>query len=368
MKVLHIASGDLWAGAEKQLYTLLLALRQSGQHQVMAIIFNPGTLADKIREAGIPLQVLDESRENGLQLTRAVNQYVTEKRPDLIHSHRLKENIIGGLVATRHGIPSVRTLHGASEHGFGAFNIRKRVLHDLDYLCGRFLQKKIIAVSAPLARQLSSKYPPSKVCLIHNGLDLEQIGNNVKPKFQQPLKIGIVGRLVPVKRVDLFLEITATVLANTSLEPKPRFRVIGDGPLRGELEQRADELELAGQLEFIGHVDNAEAQIAQLDVLVLCSDHEGLPMVALESMKHKTLVLTHAIGGLPQLLDDGRCGYLVDKQAASSFAEAIHTIANDCDGMRARTEIARQRLQDHYSSQAMAQDHINLYLQLIAPA
>ena len=53
MKVLHIASGDLWAGAEKQLYTLLLALRQSGQHQVMAIILNPGTLADKIREAGI---------------------------------------------------------------------------------------------------------------------------------------------------------------------------------------------------------------------------------------------------------------------------------------------------------------------------
>jgi glycosyltransferase involved in cell wall biosynthesis len=333
----------------------------------MAIILNPGTLADKIREAGIALEVLDESRENVFQLTRAVNQYVTANRPDLIHCHRLKENIIGGLVAARHGIPSVRTLHGASEHGFGAFNIRKRVLHDIDYLCGRFLQKKIIAVSEPLARQLCSKYPPPKVCLIHNGLDLGHASSHVDSKFQQPLRIGIVGRLVPVKRVDIFLEVAAAVLANASLEQKPDFQVIGDGPLRAQLEKRADELELNGQLEFVGHVDNAEEQIAQLDVLVLCSDHEGLPMVALESMKHKTLVLTHPIGGLPQLLDDGRCGYLVEKQAASSFVEAIHAIANDGDGMRNRTDMARQRLEDHYSSEAMARDHIDLYQQLIAP-
>ena len=364
MKILHIASGDLWAGAEKQLYTLLLALRQPGQIDVMAIILNPGTLADKIREAGISVLVLDESCQNVYQLIKAVNQTVTESRPDIIHTHRLKENIIGGLVAARYKIPSVRTLHGSSEHSFGAMNIRKRILQDLDYFSGRWLQEKIVAVSEPLADELRGQYPPSKVCVIHNGLDLAHNSTRDGNKFRDPLTIGIVGRLVPVKRVDLFLEIAQSVLSLPSGAAKPVFRVIGDGPLRSEMEGLADRLGIADQVNFMGHIDNAELAIAQLDVLLLCSDHEGLPMVALEAMKHNTLVLTYPMGGLPQLLDQGQCGYLVEKQAGSLFVDAITNIIDDKAGMLARTSLARQQLQDNYSAEAMAQSHIDMYQKL----
>ena len=366
MKVLHIASGDLWAGAEKQLYTLLLALRQSGQIDVEAIILNPGTLADKIREAGITVQVLDESRNNVLQLIKAVNQTVVESQPDIIHTHRLKENIIGSLVATRHGITSIRTLHGSSEHSYGAMNVRKRILYDIDYFSGRWLQKKIVAVSEPLAEELRGKYPPSKICVIHNGLDLAQSPPGANSKFQDPLKIGIVGRLVPVKRVDLFLEIAQAVFSQQPAATRPVFRVIGDGPLRSEMEDLADTLGIADQVNFMGHIDNAEQAIAQLDVLVLCSDHEGLPMVALEAMKQRTLVLTHPMGGLPQLLEQGRCGYLIEKQAVSPFIDAINNIIDDKTGMSERTSLAQQRLQDGYSAKAMAQGHMDVYQELVA--
>jgi glycosyltransferase involved in cell wall biosynthesis len=365
MKILHIASGDLWAGAEKQLYTLLLALRRSPRIGVIAIILNPGTLANKIREAGINILVLDESRQNVFQLTKAVNRAVVEDPPDIIHTHRLKENIIGSLVATKHKIPSIRTQHGSNEHSFGAMNIRKRILHDIDYFSGRWLQKKIVAVSEPLAVELGGNYPPSKVCVIHNGLDLTLSFVGEDNKLQDPLTIGIVGRLAPVKRVDLFLEIAQSVLSQQPAAAKPVFRVIGDGPLRSEMERLADTLGIAGHVDFLGHIDNAEQAIAQLDVLVLCSDHEGLPMVALEAMKHKTLVLTHPMGGLPQLLGHGRCGYLVENQEVNPFVNAINTIIDDKDSMSRRTSLALQQLQDSYSAEAMTQGYIDVYRELV---
>ncbi len=114
MKVLHIASGDLWAGAEKALYTLVLALQQSSQVGVSAVILNPGALAEKPRDAGVELLVLDESCQNTKQLIVSVSQWVARTQPDIIHTHRTKENIIGSLVGARHRIPSVRTQHGAS--------------------------------------------------------------------------------------------------------------------------------------------------------------------------------------------------------------------------------------------------------------
>jgi glycosyltransferase involved in cell wall biosynthesis len=175
----------------------------------------------------------------------------------------------------------------------------------------------------------------------------------------------MVGRLVPVKRVDIFLRIAQAVLTQQRLKASPVFQVIGDGPLRQSLENLAADLGIAEQVSFVGHVDNAEQHIAELDVLVLCSDHEGLPMVALEAMKTCTAVLTHPIGGLPRLLDGGRCGYLVASQQPALFVDAIATMLSDRQDMVIRTELARQRLLDHYSSSAMARRHSELYQRLL---
>lgn len=366
MKVLHIASGDLWAGAEKALYSLAIALQQSNQARVAAVILNPGALAEHLRSADVELLVLDESTQNIVQLTRAISEWVTKIRPDIIHTHRSKENIIGGLVAARHRIPSVRTQHGANEHAFGALNLRKRLIHDADYFAGKLLQQKIIAVSEPLAAELRGRYGPGKVCVIANGIEPGEAPLNLRDKFQPPLKIGIVGRLVPVKRVDFFLQIAQKVLEKLPCESRPRFRVIGDGPLRQELEQLTTELGIDDEVTFVGHVDSAEPHIGALDVLVICSDHEGLPMVALEAMKHHTLIVTHRIGGLPGLLGHGRCGYVLDTQSVDKFAEALNNIISHPAGSVKLTELARQQLQDHYSAHAMALQHLQIYQQATA--
>ncbi len=366
MKVLHIASGDLWAGAEKALYTLILALQQSSQVRIAAVILNPGALAEKLRDADVELLVLDESRQNTLQLMHSVSLWVEKTRPDIIHTHRSKENIIGSLVGTRHRIPSVRTQHGASEHSFSALNLRKRAIHDIDFLSGRLLQRSIIAVSAPLAAELRKSFGTKKVCVIANGIDTGPDEWDQEDKFRPPLAIGIVGRLAPVKRVDLFLRIAARVLSSPNTASKACFRIIGDGPLRPALTELATELGIDDQLTFEGHVDNAEAHIADLDILVICSDHEGLPMVALEAMKHRTLIVTHRIGGLPELLGDGEFGCVLDRQQIESFAGALEDIIRQPEAAARKAELARHQLQKHFSSSAMARGHLELYRQTLA--
>lgn len=358
MKVVHIASGDLWAGAEKQLLSLACALRSQAETDVYAVILNPGTLAERLIAAGIPTLVLDERRLDALSLLRALIAHLRELRPALVHTHRTKENILGGLAAAMVGALSLRTQHGGQEHPRSWHDLRRQVLYAADYLSGRLLQKKIIAVSSALGHELGELYGRDRVVTINNGIDP---GPTPLPKSwhsSHAWSIGIVGRLVPVKRVDIFLQIAAQLAALTPA--RVSFRVIGDGPLRDTLRAQANQLKDRVDLTFCGHLDDAETAIAALDMLVICSDHEGLPMVALEAMKAGTIVVTHRIGGLPELLEGG-CGVLCEQQEPSAFAVAINHLLGEPDTAVRTSRQARQRLEDHYSAAAMARQYRALY-------
>lgn len=359
MKVVHIASGDLWAGAEKQLLSLACALRELPDTQVEAIILNPGTLADRLAASGIPTTVLDERMLGGGQLLRKLVEQLRQSRPDLVHTHRVKENILGAIAARLVGVPSLRTQHGAQEHPAAWHDVRRQILGAADFVVGRLLQCRIVAVSTPLAQSLSAKFGGARIVTIPNGIEP---GNRppAKPSHRPHWKIGIVGRLMPVKRVDLFLQIAAQMAASHP-EANLHFRVIGDGPLRGELEQQATALPEGIDLVFCGHIDDAESAIAELDLLVICSDHEGLPMVALEAMKAGTVVVTHAIGGLPELLDNGHSGALAGAHSVSAFAKTIGELVTQPAQTAALAEKARTRLEENYSSAAMARAYRTLY-------
>ena len=102
---LHIASGDLWAGAEVQLYTLVKALKQKLNVPVSVILLNHGVLENKLQQAGINVTVIDESKINSGKILRYLYTAIKSLQPDVIHTHRVKENILGGIAARACGIP-----------------------------------------------------------------------------------------------------------------------------------------------------------------------------------------------------------------------------------------------------------------------
>ncbi|MFW2438942.1 MAG: glycosyltransferase [Arenicellales bacterium] len=117
LKVMHVASGDLWAGAEVQLSTLARALHAMPDTSVSVILLNYGRLEQELKKSGINVIVLDESKLNGFQILYRIAQIIRKQKPGIVHTHRLKENILGSIAA--HSVSrtvSMRTVHGAPEH------------------------------------------------------------------------------------------------------------------------------------------------------------------------------------------------------------------------------------------------------------
>ena len=358
MNIVHIASGDLWAGAEKQLYTLLCELLK---HDVSlsAIVLNPGELADRLIAAGVDTLVLDESRDGFFTLLRKVHTFLRTSNADIVHTHRIKENMLGALGAKTMGAKTVCTRHGAQEHGIETLDIRRQILHWLNQALDRYVHSCIIVVAEHMLEKADSGKFKNKLVLIPNGIPLPA---NVQLSFPRGKQwaIGMVGRLVPVKRVDIFIEMAKQLAGKFDCAEGLEFRIIGDGPLRQELEKMVADFQLASSVKFLGHVSNAEDEISKLDMLVICSDHEGLPMVALEAMAAGTLVIANAVGGLTPLLSNG-CGYLIESQEPSRFSQTINKIIVEPEIAAHTNELAREKIESVFSSQSMATKYLCVY-------
>jgi glycosyltransferase involved in cell wall biosynthesis len=327
LRVLHIASGDLWAGAEVQAFTLISHLAQLPDTEIAVVLMNDQMLANRLRSVGIPVFVLDELSTNFLGIFVKLRGVLRNWQPDIVHTHRQKENILGSLANRSYrNVPSVRTVHGARETSAGAgwTAVRHRAVIDLDHWCGGVLQQRIIAVSKELARKLAHDFAAERIVLIENGVDVEAVRSETgiaefRAAEPDATHVGIAGRLVDVKRVDLFLEVAALLLRECP-ERRWSFHVFGDGPKRQCLEDFSKRLRLGDKIIFHGHRQDIETCVGGLDALVICSDHEGMPMISLEAAALGVPTVAHAVGGLVEVVPEE---FLVSRHDVGGYRDGI---------------------------------------------
>jgi glycosyltransferase involved in cell wall biosynthesis len=369
--VLHFASGDLWAGAEAQLFTLARKLADNPDISVEVVLLNHGRLEQNLRRAGVSVTVIDEATTGPLMILVQLTRIIQHSGARILHTHRTKENILGsiaGLLAG--GVPSIRTVHGAPEHKPSLKQAHKYLVNVLDNICARFLQKSIVAVSNDLVSRLDGTLPRGKLCVIENGIDPTEFAaqkqsrqNRINDR-QGAVKIGIAGRLVPVKRVDLFLR-TVHYMKNNHPELSASYHIYGDGPLRVQLEQSSRELGVSHLVHFEGHRPEICTELASLDILMMTSDHEGTPMVLLEALALGVPVIAHSTGGIIEVLDHGKCGILVDDHTACGYASQLAEIMDSSDryAMRGQQAICRH-LDTRFSATRNAEQYLSLYKKL----
>lgn len=327
LKILHIISGDLWAGAEVQAYTLLTSLKD--RCELYVVLMNDGELAQKLQSSGINTQIIDERQISGIGITLKLIAIIKTVRPDLIHTHRQKENILASLanlaasILPRKRIKSIRTTHGAPE-----FNSKglKRIIIWLDQILGKYAQDAVIAVSGDLANKLANTFSEQHIHTIENGIDSDSLNKliparDIRAQAEDHIHIGIVGRLEPVKRIDLFIQ-TANQLLRQNQKHKLMFHVIGDGKLKNDLMAMAQQLNINEAIVFHGHRTDATAAIAALDIVVMCSDHEGTPMTALETLALGKPLVAHNVGGLSEILAE-HPKLLVDDHSAEGYSACL---------------------------------------------
>lgn len=365
LKIIHIVSGDLWAGAEVQVFQLCCALNSWTGVEVSAITFNAGLLETRLRQALIPVHVIDETKQSPLSMVRAIIRILRQEQPAVIHTHGQKENILGTIAALAARVPkSVRTVHGNSENHFSLRHLHKPILNVIDMLAGRFCQDSVVAVSEQLKLKLDSVFP-GKVLKINNFIDIEKLRSeyplNQPKQPREPFHIGLVGRLVPVKRADLFIDSLETLRREYGLEFKAS--IIGDGPLKPHLMDQVRRYGLIDSIDFLGFLDPVYPALAALDLLVITSDHEGLPMIVIEAQALEVPILAHAIGGIPDALADGHAGNLVTDHSAKGYAGAIAELV--MSGSANKTlEFALEHAKAEFGWQANSDRYLKLYTSL----
>ena len=360
LKVLHIISGDLWAGAEVQAFTLLTELKARCELQVATM--NKGDLAERLQQSGINVKIFDEQFTNSLTITLGLIKLIREFQPDIVHTHRQKENILGSLANIlahwpwRKRAASLRTLHGAPE--FQPKGIKKFQLA-IDRWSGNHLQDAVISVSTDLSRKITRLYDANKVHTIKNGIDLKALNNcspaaDIREMAPEAIHIGIVGRLEPVKRVDIFIKMAA-LLSVSAPDQKLFFHIIGEGNLRQQLEVLARDLNLANLL-FHGHRSDSRNAIAALDAVIMCSDHEGTPMSALETIGLGKALIAHSVGGLTEVLSEYP-ELLVREHTPEAYARCL---------MQQLQKPTLPQLSQDYSSEYNSTNTYKLYQALVA--
>jgi glycosyltransferase involved in cell wall biosynthesis len=269
-----------------------------------------------------------------------------ELRPDVVATHTAKAGFVGRVAARLAGAPVVvHTFHGHVFHGYFS-PAKTRLFLMLERLTAR-LSDTIIVLTPRQRDELVQTYhiaPASKFRVIGAGLDLARFAAMPRKNgtFRQawgvvesaPL-ITIVGRLTPVKNHALFLQ--AAAIVRQSL-PEARFAIVGDGELRAELEAQVDALGLRDAVFFTGWQKDVAPVVADSDVLVISSVNEGTPLTVIEAMAAGCPAVCTAVGGVPDLLQNGELGALVPSGDADALAGAILRVIQsppNADGLRA---------------------------------
>lgn len=157
--VTHVISGDLWAGAEVQVYNLCRALQASDEVAPTVVTFNEGILYNKLSELGIPVSLADETKLGPLAIARSIAAHCREQGTKIVHTHGFKENVLGilGKELARVQI-SVRTVHGNPETAFSLKHPHKWLVQKLDTFLGHTRQHAVIAVSTQLEETLKRMF------------------------------------------------------------------------------------------------------------------------------------------------------------------------------------------------------------------
>jgi len=368
MRICHVMTADLWAGAEVQVATTLSYLAQRSDVGATAVLFNDGRLADELRQLGIDVTVIDETQHNSVDIVLFLSRLFIEQRIDLVHTHRYKDTVLGAMAAKLAGVPHViRTMHGLREPMTGWNRFKFGVYERLDTMMLRWCADRVIAVSNRMAGALMlNGYRSSRVTTIHNGIQLGKVITRRSPEEMQrelgvngaTIVIGTAGRLAPVKGHDTFLRAARLILDR---EPGARFVIAGDGPLEHDLKALASRLGIDGACRFPGARRDIHDVMSAMDIFVLPSLNEGLPMAVLEAMALAKPVVVSRVGGLPEVIQQGKSGLLVPPGDVDALAAACLAVASDRDWAARMATEAKRTVEEEFSHERNGEALVDVY-------
>ena len=369
MRVLHLISGGDVGGAKVQVITLVKAL-QKENIDVKLICFMPGIFYDEARKEGLNIELLEQSSRFDFSVLKEIRGIIQEENYNLLHSHGARANLLSMLL--RADIPVVTTLHSDYLMDFNDNFFKKIVFTPLNMLSLRYMDH-YITISPELQETIIERgFPRDKTSFVFNGLDFDRevscisreefLSSKGVPFNSQAVYAGILARLHPIKGHEVFLKGAARVLKSYE---NVRFIMGGDGSQKNELESLARKLNIENYVFFIGFVDNPYDFFNAIDINILTSYHETFPYALLEGAKMKKPSISSRVGGIPQLIIEGKTGYLFESGDDSELAEKMELLLESRERRLALGEALYKLGREKYSCASMAKQFIEIYHKVI---
>jgi glycosyltransferase involved in cell wall biosynthesis len=294
-------------------------------------------------------------------------------RPLVVHTHTAKAGTVGRIAAAIAGVPvRVHTFHGHVFRGYFS-GWKSRLFIGIERALAR-ITTRVIAISPRQADELVDEFricPRNKVRVIPLGLELDRFAPERSEPLRTPFReeigagsrpvITCVGRLVPIKNHDLFLELAAAL---TRQGHDCLFLIVGGGGEEPRLRRRVEALELSAQVRFLGWRSDLDRIYAGSDLVVLTSHNEGTPVCLIEALAAGCPVVATDVGGVRDVLEDGALGVLVPSDDAAALTLAVMTLI---DSVCERTEMGRRGARSvatRYDVTRLADDITALYDEL----
>ena len=369
---LHVAY--LTEGLRKRGYdtTLVAGSLARGEDSMAFVADARGVEVVRIDELGREISPLRD-----LMATIRLARLIRKERPQILHTHTAKAGTVGRVAARLAGSRKppivVHTFHGHVLRGY--FGPVRTLLFRL---LERWLAAgttALIAVSPQVRDDLVSLgvAPRERFVVIRLGIELdervapEENGRGESRRYLgipgDRFAVGWIGRMTAVKRTDDVL-IAFKSLRDSGVDAV--LCMVGDGPDRLPLEQRAHELGVARDTVFLGYQEDVAPFYAAFDVLVLPSGNEGTPVTVIEALAAERPVVATRVGGVPDVVRDGEDGFLVEAGATEDLADRLGRLARD-PALRARMgKKGRERVLPRYAVKRLVDDVDELYRSLLS--
>lgn len=367
LKLLHVIKSLGRGGAEMLLLSTHQPLERLGVRCEYAY-FLPwkDALVGELRDAGGRVHLIPARTSVGVLLAaRRLASLVRSGEYDLLHCHLPLAGVAGRIAGRLTGTPVVYTEH----------NLQERYRRPTRWLNARTWrwQEQVVAVSAEVERSiLASMGEEVPVRTVANGVDTNlhapDPGLRAEARGRLGLDptdpvIGTVAVFRTQKRLDRWLQAAALLLQT---HPALRLLIVGDGPEKAKVLSWAQELGIRERLYLPGLQDDVRPYLAAMDIYMLSSDFEGLPVAVLEAMSMEVPVVSTRVGGVPEAVRDGRNGTIVESSEPEALATACARLLDDLATRKQYGVESRRTVQARFSVERMAAELCEVYRDALA--
>ena len=405
VKILHLTTDSRIGGAEKIIISLATHLDKHRYESKVVALLPGGELIEGLRDKGIEAECLGMRNKFDLRAIYKLSRIIREKKIDILHTHLFHANVLGRMVGRLAKVPVI----------ISSLHVMEKRRHHLwlDWLTNRMVDAEICVCEAVRKFTMEkARIRPDKLVTIPNGIDVREydlnvkltqaISQNIRDSLEEKSRenrgeacdyqvatmrekgklytmdvkekkrelgiesnypvLGTVGRLHEQKGHIYLLKAMPAILEEY---PEAVLLIVGDGPLRSKLEGLCFKLQINKTVKFLGFRKNIKELMTLIDVFILPSLWEGMPIVLLEAMALGKPIVATRVGGAEELIKDGVTGLLMPPADDEALAKALINILSRENGGRELGKIAKREVERRFTLEVMVGKTEKLYERLL---